>query len=248
MLVEKDTPGRGARKPTDYSDLLQTNHSDAFAFSETEKRALELYDQLRELEMQRSLLEAQTEAHVPDVSALSDDVLLEQLITAQREAMEAKAEYELRRRIAHNVLVMDPVLKAVHGSEHTDFAEKRILPLITENDTLSMVHGSLAAKLVSTATSLSVAEQGNMTISRNNKELSQTLLALAEDMKSLSTEDIENPRLRSQVTEVEREVKESRRKKQTLKGTLSAMIVGSGVHWAEDEVLKELVMDDDEEG
>lgn len=47
------------QNPKDFSDLLQTNHNDAFAFSDTEKLALQLYDQLRELELQRSLLEAQ---------------------------------------------------------------------------------------------------------------------------------------------------------------------------------------------
>lgn len=45
--------------PGAYQDLLQTNHSDAFAFTELEKRALALYDQLRELELQQSLLQAQ---------------------------------------------------------------------------------------------------------------------------------------------------------------------------------------------
>jgi ABC-type siderophore export system fused ATPase/permease subunit len=44
--------------PNDYADLLQTVHSDAFAFSETEKLALQLYDQLKELELQQSLLQA----------------------------------------------------------------------------------------------------------------------------------------------------------------------------------------------
>lgn len=34
---------------------------------------------------------------------------------AQREAMEARAAYEMRNRITHKVLVMDPVLQAVHG-------------------------------------------------------------------------------------------------------------------------------------
>jgi hypothetical protein len=63
---------------------------------------------------------------VPDISALSDDELREQLTIAQREAMEAKAEYELRNRITHNVLVMDPVLKAVHGGDRTGYAEKYI--------------------------------------------------------------------------------------------------------------------------
>ena len=122
-----------------YSDLLQTPHRDALVFSETEARALELYDQLRELEIQKSLIEAQNGGrlyshvsgltklvadHVPDVSALSDNDVQEQLATAQRELLEAQAKFEIRNRIAHNVLMMDPVVKAVHGGEITDFAEK----------------------------------------------------------------------------------------------------------------------------
>jgi len=43
----------------DYSSLLQTPHSDAFAFSETEQRVLQLYDQLQELGLQEGLIEAQ---------------------------------------------------------------------------------------------------------------------------------------------------------------------------------------------
>ena len=61
---------------------------------------------------------------MPDVSSLSDDAVQEQLIIAQNEAIEAKAEYELRNRITNNVLVMDPVLKAVHGGEQVTFIEK----------------------------------------------------------------------------------------------------------------------------
>jgi hypothetical protein len=61
---------------------------------------------------------------VSDLSGLSDDEVLEQLTIAQNEAMEAKAEYEIRNSITHNVLVMDPVLKAVHGGERTEYAEK----------------------------------------------------------------------------------------------------------------------------
>lgn len=127
----------------DYADLLQTNHTDAFVFSESEQLVLDLFGQLQELELQQSLLRAQQSgtlylscrthtcvvltrdvADAHDVSALSGDALQEQLIIAQREAMEAKAEYEIRNMITHNVLVMDPVLKAVHGGEHTASAEK----------------------------------------------------------------------------------------------------------------------------
>ncbi|KAF1842407.1 uncharacterized protein K460DRAFT_389065 [Cucurbitaria berberidis CBS 394.84] len=245
--VEMADVAAKVQDPHDYADLLQTNYSDAFAFSESEELALELYDQLRELELQQSLLQAQQSA-TPDILALSDDALQEQLTIAQREAMEAKAEYEIRNRITHNVIVMDPVLKAVHGGEHTGYAEKRILPLIAENDTISMVHGSLASKLASSTRALSTVEQANIVANQKNRELSRMMLALAEDMKSKSAKDIEDPRLRDQVDAVEKELKKSRSRTKTLKGILSAMIVGSGINWAADEGLTELVMDDEEDG
>lgn len=43
---------------SELSDLLQTPHSDAFAFSDLEERVLDLYNQLRELELQSSLIKA----------------------------------------------------------------------------------------------------------------------------------------------------------------------------------------------
>ncbi|KAF2280264.1 uncharacterized protein EI97DRAFT_447823 [Westerdykella ornata] len=235
--------------PLDYSDLLHTPYMDAFAFSEREQLALDLYDQLGELELQRSLLEAQNEAtNSNDVSELSERDLQEQLTVAEREAMEAKAEYELRNRITRNVLAMDPVLKAVHGGESTDYAEKRMLPLIAENDVVSMVHGHLTSKLVDLNKKLRAAEQGNITANERNRALANELLALAERMKAQNTEDIEDPQLREKVRAMEREVKASKRRMRNLKGILSGMIVGSGINWAEDEVLRELVMDDEDDG
>jgi small-conductance mechanosensitive channel len=91
-------------------------------------------------------------------------------------------------------------------------------------------------------------EQANIVANQKNRELSQTMLALAEEMKSQSAKDIEDPHLRSQIDAVERELKESRRRAKTLKGILSAMIVGSGINWAADETLCELVMEDEDEG
>ncbi|KAJ4349892.1 uncharacterized protein N0V89_008511 [Didymosphaeria variabile] len=227
----------------DYSDLLQTAHSDAFAFSDTEQLALQLYDQLRELELEKSLLQAHAK-DVSDVSSLSDDVLQEHLMTAEREAMEAKATFEIRNRIAHNVLVMDPVLKAVHGGQqHT--VEKRVLPLVTENDALSMVHGLLATQLANDQRALSAAEQGNITINKENRNQSRMVLKLAEEVKAQSIEDIVDASLRAQVEKAERDVQASRRRATIIKGILSAMVVGSGINWAADKELRELVMDDE---
>lgn len=126
--------------------------------------------------------------------------------------------------------------------------DRRILPLITENDGVSMLHGSLASKLATAKRALSAAEQGNIAANDSNRELSTTLLALAEEMEAQSTKDIEDAHLRGKVEAIEKDVKESRRRMRSLKGILSGMIVGSGINWAEDEVLRELVMDDEEDG
>jgi hypothetical protein len=125
--------------------------------------------------------------------------------------------------------------------------QRRILPLITENDTVSMVHASLASKLLSTQQAISTAVQANIIANRKNRDLSAVMLTLAEEMKAQSAKDIEDPRLRDQVDAVEKELKDSRRRMKTLKGILSAMIVGSGINWAADKTLTELVMDDEDD-
>jgi len=124
---------------------------------------------------------------------------------------------------------------------------RRILPLVTENDAVSMIHGSLTSKLASTNKFLSVAEQNNIVANQKNRELAQTMLALAEEMKAQSVQDIEDPQLRQRVDAVDKELKDSRRRVRTLKGILSAMIVGSGINWAADEGLTELVMEDEDD-
>ena len=124
---------------------------------------------------------------------------------------------------------------------------RRILPLVTENDAVSMIHGSLTSKLASTNKFLSVAEQNNIVANQKNRELAQTMLALAEEMKAQSVQDIEDPQLRQRVDAVDKELKDSRRRVKTLKGILSAMIVGSGINWAADEGLTELVMEDEDD-
>lgn len=125
---------------------------------------------------------------------------------------------------------------------------RRLLPLMTENDTVTMMHGAQTARLASTTRALSEAEQSNIVANRKNRELARTMLALAEEMKAQSAQDIEDPQLRSQVDAMERQLTESRRRVKTLRGVLSGMIVGSGINWAADEGLTELVMDDEEDG
>lgn len=234
-------------QPSPFSELINTTHSDAFALSDQERLILELYDQEQEIQLESNLYEAQNLGLQQDPSGISDDALQEQLIIAEREALEARTEYLLRNRITQNLMITDPVLKAVHGGSSTTLAERRLLPLINERDILSMVHGSLTSKVTSSSTALAATEKSNIMANEKNKELAQTLLALAEKMKTQSVEEIDNEKLRAQLQELENRMRMSRRRWRIMKSIVSGMIVGSGINWAEDEVLRDLVMDDEDE-
>ena len=110
-----------------------------------------------------------------------------------------------------------------------------------------MVHSSLAAKLSSTISTLAATEKSNLSANETNKELAQTLLGLAEEMKSQSTEEIEDLRLRTQLQELDSRVQMARRRWRIMKSVVAGMVVGSGINWANDAMLRELVMDDEDE-
>lgn len=159
----------------------------------------------------------------------------------------------------------DPVLKAVHRGANAAITERqgyvkrgtitgkllierrRLLPLINERDVISMVHSSLAAKLSSTLSALAAAEKSNISANEKNKGLAQTLLDLAEETKSQSTEEVEDPKLRAQLQELDSRVQTARRRWRIMKSVVAGMVVGSGINWANDAMLRELVMDDEDE-
>jgi hypothetical protein len=110
-----------------------------------------------------------------------------------------------------------------------------------------MLYGFLTSKLAEKKEAVAKAEQENMAANERNRELSRTMLSLAERLEAQSSKDVEEPQLRDKLSALEKEAKESRRRMRNLKGILSGMIVGSGIAWAEDDVLRELVIDDEDD-
>jgi len=84
-----------------------------------------------------------------------------------------------------------------------------------------------------------------MIVARQNVELATEMLALAEEAKKQKKEDIADPRARRQLEELEAAMKLSRQRWRIMKGTASATVVGSGIDWARDPKLLEIVLDDD---
>lgn len=102
---------------------------------------------------------------------------------------------------------------------------------------------SQSSALRATLDELTQVEAESVRAARRNADRAAEVLRLAAEANrdrdpAVLGEDV-------QVKRLEREVKTSRQKWKVIKGTVSAVVAGSGVDWARDEGLRELVMDPD---
>lgn len=93
--------------------------------------------------------------------------------------------------------------------------------------------------------SLTKIEVEHILVARKNTELATTMIALAEEASTQKKDDIKDPKTREQLDELEQALKTSRQRWRIMKGTASAVVAGSGMDWARDEVLRELVLDNE---
>ena len=108
-----------------------------------------------------------------------------------------------------------------------------------------MAHNNLSTKLRSILDALSEAEAENLTYQRRNKILADSLLALTDKLRETRVEDIEDPSSRKQLEQLCSDATVSRRKWKVMKSVVAAIIAGSGVDWAHDDELRDLVLYDE---
>lgn len=120
---------------------------------------------------------------------------------------------------------------------------RALLPLVHRRDLLSLVHENLANAQASALESLSNTEVDNIRVIRRNQELARQLLDLTAQESSWR-DKIDDASLQTQMKEIESEYKKTRAKWDQMKGVLGGIIVGSGIDWARDETLRDLVLDD----
>ena len=190
---------------------------------------------------------------------VSGDNVEEQLVAAERELLQSRATYTVRRKAVGTVLMTDPTLKAVHMKATTP-AERSVLiyfyplfsplinirtllRLVNRRDVLSFAHENLTTSHNSTRKTLSNLELENLQINRKNQELVRQLLELTGEDASWK-EELDDPDLKAQLEELETEQKRNKAKWEVMKNIASAVVVGSGVNWAEDKTLSDLVLDE----
>jgi hypothetical protein len=119
-------------------EMANTEHQRRPLLTDEEKRILEVYDRLEELQLDIALLKAQGVLSQGELFLLvqrkfnkglqtSDEpmnVSEEDLTTARQELLKAKATYQVRNNVIESVLIANPILKAVHGGKNATIAEQ----------------------------------------------------------------------------------------------------------------------------
>ena len=94
---------------------------------------------------------------------------------------------------------------------------------------------------------LTEAQAETTHVCSRNVELAAVLFDLANKVKEKQSGHLDNPSTRGEVTGLEDEVKASRQRWRVVKGVASGVIAGSGVDWARDDELRDIVLDPESE-
>ncbi|CZT05283.1 uncharacterized protein RAG0_11449 [Rhynchosporium agropyri] len=214
--------------PKEIEDIEMSDAQVQPLMTEDEKRILDVYDRLEELQLEIALLKAQ------GVLSSGESDLHPEL-----------SKYVRRGTVMENILIVPPILRAVHGSNNATIVEQDLLPLVEKRDELSISLHKLAKQELADLNQLKDIKVQNVKLARENAEMATRMLALADEANVQRKEDIEDLKLRKQLDELEGEMKLSRQKWRIMKETASATVVGSGVVWVDDPKLRDIVLGED---
>jgi hypothetical protein len=84
-------------------------------------------------------------------------------------------------------------------------------------------------------------------VCRENVKLTAQVFELAEQAKQRKAVRLDDPDVQREMDKLTREVKASRQRWKVMKGVASGIVAGSGVDWAADEELRNIVLDPEDE-
>ncbi|KAJ9482717.1 hypothetical protein VN97_g10707 [Penicillium thymicola] len=219
-------------------DYSADDSRDVVTLSDKEALVLQLYNQVQEQQLEKAFLEQELES-------FSGADAEEQLAIAERELLEARSTYTVRRKAVRTILMTEPILKAVHLKAATP-AERALLCLVNRRDVLALAHENLASAHDLVMRQLSNLEVKNLLINRENQELVRQLLELTKEDSSWR-EKLEDPELLSQLDSFETDFQARKSQWETMKSIASAVVVASGLNWADDDMLRALVLDESDD-
>ncbi|KAF4971052.1 hypothetical protein FZEAL_9930 [Fusarium zealandicum] len=210
---------------------------------EGEERALALYDRIQELRLEIAIINAQR-SHQPD-EPLS--FTPEETQKAQSELLESRAKYVLRNDVIEAVIMANPILKAVHSGSEAPAVERELLPYLERRDETSISVAEQAAETGKVWNDLTAVQSETLRVARQNVASTAELFELAEEAKQKKRVPATNSKMMQEQEKLEADVKASKQRWRLMKGVAGGIIAGSGIDWARDDELLEVVLDPETE-
>ncbi|OTA99685.1 hypothetical protein M426DRAFT_324936 [Hypoxylon sp. CI-4A] len=208
--------------------------------SDDEKRILELYDRLQQLQVEIALLTAQKD-YDPDTISRTEDESIE---AAQKTLLDSRSRYVLRNQVVESVVAANPILQAVHNGTKASPIERDLLSVLEQRDQSSSTLAEQSTELRAVLDEITDVESQSLRVGRENVDLASQLLDLAEQTNRSKEEAVNmDPDRAAEISRLEDQVKLSRQRWRVLKGTASAVVAGSGIDWSRDAELRDIVLD-----
>jgi Centromere protein H (CENP-H) len=205
-----------------------------------EAHLLSLIAQQRELALQLAVLKAYTTTRLP-----THDPTPQELSTAQEAFTTAHAQHTLRQRILTRAQTAAPLAAATHAPETAD---PRLVTGLRTRDTLAMLQSvALTAVTDARASLAETARKGRKVMGANERAAERMLGMVAQVGDEEGQLGRVSEEMRGRIESEEGAVKKARAEWRVMKGVVGGVVVGSGVDWASDETLCELVMEAEDE-
>ena len=118
-------------------------------------------------------------------------------------------------------------------------------PLLDRRDTLSIAHVNLTSSLQAILRKKSKSEADGLKTMQENLALASKVLSLANELRSQHETAVTDSRVSAQLNKLRDDTTTTKKRWRIMKSVVAAVIAGSGVNWAGDDTLRDLVLDDE---
>ena len=119
--------------------------------------------------------------------------------------------------------------------------------MIDRRDTLEIAHTNLSSSLQMLLRETATLSADNIRAMERNRSLTATLLTLAKKVQDRQDEVSKDARFGAQLEELRQDAATARQRWRMMKSVVGALVAGSGIDWARDDNLRDLVVDEENE-
>jgi hypothetical protein len=122
-----------------------------------------------------------------------------------------------------------------------------LLPHIEQRDNISISVAKQATETAEINAEMTQVQVEALRATRKNIDLASKVFDLSEQVKRKKGSRPDDPRVLREIEKLEGDVKASGQRWRVIKGVASGVVVGSGIDWASDEALCDIVLDPEDE-